>query len=258
MNKQEFLEVLKVQLQVLDEKEQKDILDEYALHIDMKVEGGLSEEEAIQDFGTIQELAGDILEAYHVNPQYCTPTEVEKKAWKTPDMGKIKEESVEVCAKAGGFCKRKAKAFGAWCGKIFSNIKGFFGKIAERLRGIFHREKTEPTEEVKKEKQEKHYFFKERVHKLGGGVKAFFGGCKALLLWCLRICWNLFWFGMAALFGATALVVLFAFGFLIVCNLQGYPLTGVTIAGFGVLLGSLAFTGLALSFCKKKKEEVAL
>ena len=45
-------------------------MEEYAQHIDMKIEKGLSEEEAIRDFGDIRELAAGILEAYHVNPEY--------------------------------------------------------------------------------------------------------------------------------------------------------------------------------------------
>jgi len=55
---------------VLEEREQQDILDEYAQHIDMKIQNGMSEEEAIGDFGPVKELAAEILEAYHVNPEY--------------------------------------------------------------------------------------------------------------------------------------------------------------------------------------------
>lgn len=65
MNKEGFLKELESHLRVLDDKEQQDILDEYAQHIDLKMKSGLSEEEAIRDFGNIGELAADILEAYH-------------------------------------------------------------------------------------------------------------------------------------------------------------------------------------------------
>lgn len=51
MKKQEFLEELKGYLKVLQDEEQEDILDEYSQHIEMKKERGLSEEEAIRDFG---------------------------------------------------------------------------------------------------------------------------------------------------------------------------------------------------------------
>ena len=50
-NKESFLKELQNGLAVLAESEQQDILAEYAQHIDMRIAGGLTEEEAIQDFG---------------------------------------------------------------------------------------------------------------------------------------------------------------------------------------------------------------
>src|SRR5699024_11928394 len=89
MNKEGFLKELRDHLRVLDEREQEDIIDEYAQHIDLKMKSGLSEEEAISDFGNIAELAAEILEAYHVDPKF------EKKTKgiviRTPDMEKVSE-----------------------------------------------------------------------------------------------------------------------------------------------------------------------
>ena len=70
MDKKTFLRELEQALSVLREDELRDILDEYAQHIDMKVERGLSEEEAIADFGSFSELTAEILEAYHVRQDY--------------------------------------------------------------------------------------------------------------------------------------------------------------------------------------------
>ena len=67
-NKESFLKELQNGLAVLAESEQQDILAEYAQHIDMRIAGGLTEEEAIQDFGDIHQLTAEILAAYHVNP----------------------------------------------------------------------------------------------------------------------------------------------------------------------------------------------
>lgn len=67
MNKDEFLNELKSYLSILEDEEQADILEEYTQHIDMKISTGLSEAEAIRDFGNVSELAAQILEAYHVN-----------------------------------------------------------------------------------------------------------------------------------------------------------------------------------------------
>ena len=70
MNKAEFLEQLDERLSVLREEERKDIRDEYAQHIDIKMSQGMSEEDAIAEFGNLKDLAADILEAYHVQADY--------------------------------------------------------------------------------------------------------------------------------------------------------------------------------------------
>ena len=65
MNKESFLKELQSGLAVLAESEQQDILAEYAQHIDMRMASGLTEEEAIRDFGDIRQLTAEILAAYH-------------------------------------------------------------------------------------------------------------------------------------------------------------------------------------------------
>ena len=52
MNKTEFLQELEKRLHVLNEQERKDVLEEYAQHINLKIESGLSEEEAVRVFGS--------------------------------------------------------------------------------------------------------------------------------------------------------------------------------------------------------------
>lgn len=72
MNKAEFITELNERLIVLTEEERQDILDEYEQHIDMKVSKGMTQEEAIADFGRISELSADILEAYHVRADFIS------------------------------------------------------------------------------------------------------------------------------------------------------------------------------------------
>lgn len=67
MSKDEFLRLLERKLEVINEKERKDIIDEYRTHIEMKMQEGKTEEEAIADFGDIDELVKDILDAYKIN-----------------------------------------------------------------------------------------------------------------------------------------------------------------------------------------------
>lgn len=69
MSKEEFLRILERKLDVINEKERKDIIDEYRTHIEMKMQEGKTEEEVIQDFGDIDELVEEILDAYKINTQ---------------------------------------------------------------------------------------------------------------------------------------------------------------------------------------------
>lgn len=75
MKKNEFLGLLERRLHILNEKERKDILDEYRTHIEMKIRDGKSEEEAIQDFGDVEELIDEILDAYKINVEEMKQTE---------------------------------------------------------------------------------------------------------------------------------------------------------------------------------------
>ena len=59
MTKHEFLNLLEQRLIVLNDDERADLLNEYEQHIEMKMQSGLSEEEAIADFGDPEELTGD-------------------------------------------------------------------------------------------------------------------------------------------------------------------------------------------------------
>lgn len=67
MNKDKFLKMLNRKLSVLDEVEIKDILNEYESYIKEKVISGKTEEEAVLDFGDINELSKEILSAYEIN-----------------------------------------------------------------------------------------------------------------------------------------------------------------------------------------------
>ena len=53
MTKDEFLRLLDRKLDVINERERRDIIDEYRTHIEMKMKEGKTEEEAIEDFGNM-------------------------------------------------------------------------------------------------------------------------------------------------------------------------------------------------------------
>ena len=70
MTKKEFLEKLEKELSILNDKERKDIIEEYKDTIEEKIKHGQSEEDAVKDFGNIEDLVSDILDAYKINPEY--------------------------------------------------------------------------------------------------------------------------------------------------------------------------------------------
>ena len=74
MKKDEFLSLLEKRLHILNEKERQDILDEYRTHIEMKMQEGKDEEDAIQDFGDFNELVDEILDAYKINVEEMKQT----------------------------------------------------------------------------------------------------------------------------------------------------------------------------------------
>lgn len=141
MNKSEFLTALKRALAVLDETELRDIIDEYEQHIDMKIANGLSEEEAIADFGDFKELTAELLEAYHVRADYAEMN-ASKKGQSAERAAEGEGESIPggsgrsgkttESAGAGGesagagvsvFTRRRNAAAGAWM-RLWRGVKG--------------------------------------------------------------------------------------------------------------------------------------
>jgi len=66
MTKETFIKKLRSNLKNLEEKEIVEIINEYSDHIDQKVANGKTVEEALEDFGDLDELASEILSAYHI------------------------------------------------------------------------------------------------------------------------------------------------------------------------------------------------
>ena len=114
MNKAEFLEQLDGRLSVLREEERKDIRDEYAQHIDIKMSQGMSEEDAIAEFGDLKALAADILEAYHVQADYM---ETKQKDSFLPGM------------------KKGINRAAAWMGRLFASLRDGLHRF---FAGILH------------------------------------------------------------------------------------------------------------------------
>lgn len=239
MKKEEFLTKLRKNLSVLEEKEIQDIVEEYEQHIDMKMKGGLSEEEAIRDFGDLAELTAGILEAYHVKANYNS----EKK---NIDFEKVKEESRKATEKAtsaigrgAGAIGKGAETAGRWgvrqVKRLWDSLKKPFSRLKERAG-------------VDKNKAKGSGF----LGKLWTLVLGFINILWQIFIWSVRLFWNLFWLFFGIMSGLCTLGCIFLFGALIVLLVMGYPLAGATMVMVGGGMTSTAVTLFCFSLIKKK------
>ncbi len=225
MNKNEFLKKLSRLLHMLKEEEVHDIISEYEQHIDMKVAQGQSEEEAITAFGTVEELAIEILDAYHVKPDFKEKKKIEviekvqsesKKAMKTAgnvSLGFWSRLSAGIKRFASA-CKNEIKKAAStckrWCMAPFLVLKNGFAKRNEESGNL-------PDKSVKVKKE----------WRIGKSIGKLFG---LLLRFVKKL-----WYGCILLFfGGTGIILILMLGLLIVLWALGYPVVGITI----VLLGT--------------------
>lgn len=239
MKKEEFLTNLRKKLSVLEEKEIQDIVGEYEQHIDMKMKEGLSEEDAIKDFGDFKELTAGILEAYHVKSDYSADK-------KNIDFDKVKEESRKATEKAtsalgkgAGALGRGAGASWKWCGR---QIKRLWNFIRKPFTGLHAR-----ICDSRKRAEGRGFFGKAWLLVLE--FCRFAGRC---VVWCCRLMWNAFWFFMSIFAGLGTLACIFLLGILLVLIVMGYPVAGVIMITIGGGLVSSSIMLLCFALIKKK------
>ncbi len=98
MNKEKFFKELEKRLQILSEEERMDIINEYKDTLREKVKHGRSEKEAIEDFGSMDELVKNILSAYKINPEYGKEKEEEAISFK--NVGNSLNQWIKKCSVA--------------------------------------------------------------------------------------------------------------------------------------------------------------
>lgn len=291
MNKETFLAQLREYIQVLEEQEQEDILEEYAQHIDMKRQKGLSEEEAIADFGSIKELAAEILEAYHVKPEYgqkkkmrllpANMTEGEK----TPQNAfkRFVKWLKEKGTAAGRFLKsvlewtgNKCRALAGWLAKPFRHRRSCgensYGKGDGAMDTVDTVERIQKTDEAipktAGEYEVTRYRASAHVGKsVGSGIRNFFcmtgRGCAKLwrlfvlcALFGLRLFWNAGWLLLSLLFAGFAMTALAGVGVLLILYFQNYPFGGILLMALGAVMcfGALSWWAFSLLIRKKTKQ----
>lgn len=264
MNKREFLEILREKLSILDENELEDILSEYEQHIDMKAAGAMTEEAAIADFGDIDELVGDILQAYHVRADFAG--EKKKDGAGTENWMEKTEHRI------GKFFHDCFQWLAEAFGEIGQSVREWAEKCADFCRRLFAdrktEEKTEPLKAAPKKDKMQEFSVKripqkekkEKMEKKSGntflsGLAGMCRGCAAAFVWCVKVLWNLFIGGTGVVMGFGSSVCLFFLGTLVVLLAQGYPLVGITIGFFGLTLCALSVTAFCFTLIVRKRKE---
>ena len=284
MNKDEFLNELKSYLSILEDEEQADILEEYTQHIDMKISTGLSEAEAIRDFGNVSELAAQILEAYHVKPGYrevlpdrtgCGAVAVKPEKASVMDgiadyMDSIAGSIAETFAETGRELKRiwgeirwgELRKNGT---EVLETVWEVLGVPFRWLDRLFTGKKKEIDAEEAlaepeiiqsgKERADQN-MFRDLCRSMGNGIAGIFTGIWRLFLWCVKWCWNGIMIAAALFGGICCMLLLFLLAMVLVWLLQGYPLAGgarAAIACFGGVLCAGSFTVLCTTFLVRRR-----
>lgn len=224
MTKKEFLKELEDRLQMLDEKERKDMLEEYSQHISMRMESGMKEEEAIDDFGDINDLIAEILEAYHLDPEY----EAKNKGSKT-------KNGVTDLLPQDLFRKRTEK-----------NER----TVQERKR------RTQRSERFKANAEQKTSGNVNVPAITGKAVKT--GESAISWSWdkVKKVCWlcvkvALLFLALPAVF--FDLAGMFGLGLLLVMAFQGYPVFGAVIIAVGCVLSMTAYIIFLFTYIFKRR-----
>jgi len=113
MTKEAFLKSLRTELTILKLEEIDDIVLEYESHIAEHLANGLSEEEAIEEFGNFDQLVQGILEAYNIDKDYASNY----------------RKKVQQKEKMNDFVNKSSNTIGDMFDNVFDYINEFSSKI---------------------------------------------------------------------------------------------------------------------------------
>lgn len=283
MNKDKFLTELRAYLSILEKQEQEDILEEYAQHIDMKMQKGLSEEEAIRDFGPVKELAAEILEAYHVNPEFRRKgfsfklPKLKTGVPRNPALVKANQgfafsqnkDDSDMQGEESGI-KQTGSSFKEIMTSVMHSVSKVFHVVRTKCRAFggwlrkpFYGRRIKHGEEI--EETEENAVPAERTKEMGGYIGRFFRAIGrgiviswrwfiAFCIWCLKFMWNAAWLMFAFICAGMAMITLLGVGAIPVFLAQGYPFIGIFLMSLGGLLcfGALAYGAFSMLIRKKK------
>lgn len=232
MNKEQFLQELESRLKILDHAERQDMLSEYSQHIDMKVQSGMSEKEAIEDFGDVNHLVEEILEVYHIDPEYRVVEQGEKT--KNSIGNKMENSLKNGKASVSGYLQQQKKR---------REEKKEIRK-AEKKQGVI--QKTKEKMSSKRLERKEHREGKNWLKTIGVSM-------KKIIKFCIRVSLLLIAFPVIIL----DICAVFGLGTLLILLVQGYPLIGITIGVFGGVLCCSSFILLMFSYIFSQKTREA-
>lgn len=261
MDKKTFMRELRQALSVLQEDELNDIINEYEQHIDMKMKNGLTEDEAIADFGSLAELTADILEAYHVRADYAAGQKKEKNLYfGNGDRAAGKEiiqQAKKECKAAGKKVARGLHCFGLWLWGILMFWKKQLARPFIALKEMWKNRRDGDAARDMGDLGDM-----EDAAGIGNAIRRAFclaAGCVRLgwklALWAMRAAWNICCVALSLLCGGVGLCCLYILGLLVVLWMQHYPLAGVTIGCLGLVLCTFSAAGLCLTLLWRKKQK---
>lgn len=262
MDKREFLSALEKSLSVLQEDELRDIVSEYEQHIDIKVAKGLTEEEAIADFGSFSELTAELLEAYHVRADYAAGGGEKRKA--APDRekraGEERKAAVRAAIKGAGARLRES---GRWTARQitrpFSWLSGKRGAYSAKAAGLTGSRFTRGFRLGGERKQEKIQRRRKKkddmiIHGMGAGVAGIFRWLAGAGAFVLRMIWNGCWLLFSAIMAGFGMFCLYGLGVLAVLLAQGYPLAGITLGCLGLVMCTFSASVIGFTYLKRQRK----
>lgn len=306
MSKAEFLQELEKRLHVLNEKERQDVLGEYAQHIDLKIANGMSEEEAVKDFGSIEELIGELLDAYSINTEYASG-ETKESGEKEKNISQtVRRAAGETAEKAGNALHCATRTVRRAGARLWQMVRHFFlfwwnlartgwegfcrlirricgrpspseaqsqqyqKKEEERRRQRGEREERRQKQRMEREarrtqrrvwyednRAKRRALHEERAKGLRrpSFLRRLWDGCirivKLGVIWCVKLAFLL----GSAPFLLFGLFCLFCAGALSILMMQGYPVVGIGIISFGLVMCSLGVAGILLSWVFTGKKD---
>lgn len=291
MDKKTFISELRQALSVLQEDELEDIISEYEQHIDMKQKDGLTEEDAIADFGSLNELAAEILEAYHVRADYASGQKSGKRSFFTGE--KIGQEesprqSKKLLTQAGKAISRGIHSLAGLLWRILLlgrkiiaqpfvwlkewresrwSRQSYEEPYQEEIIRIDSSEDESPAARKTPGRQKSRESRKSQESPMLTGIGILFAKLKNLLLsvirltgrtvlWGMRMAWNAGCMCFALFCGCCGLFSLYILGLLTVLLMQRYPLAGLTLGCLGLVLCFFSAAGLGITLLWRGKREI--